>query len=348
MPRPLSAFVPLAVATFLAACSDDASRSVVGVDRPRLAAQPAAQPATASGPRIPGRPVPVSVRAVEAELAAARRGERPDDLRDAARYVRFFDQALTVRGLNHLAAMAASALHHERGPRADALRRRAARTYNRVAGAGLTPTVVPGFVSSGPCQVNFDVPAVLNTFADKAQATFTAPPHWVQPCGAGSVFLDPLVYSHYHLLYEDPAIDCIAFTADSAFFGRGDQNNCVRLADPAKEPRYAGPHTGKEILRMRRRAGNANLTFSVQSFVVVGDEAIKFRYRAGNGPWFQWNSLPGNAAYDVSQYVVGVTEVQITNAGTSLACGPDFKTSQNVPCPVGLPPFYVDDFSILP
>jgi hypothetical protein len=86
----------------------------------------------------------------------------------------------------------------------------------------------------------------------------------------------------------------------------------------------------------------------VHSFANVGDESVKFRYRTGNGPWFQWNALAGHTIWNVGAYVVNVTEVQITNSGTSLSCGTDWLTAEPPNCPQAIPPIFVDDFSISP
>ncbi len=86
----------------------------------------------------------------------------------------------------------------------------------------------------------------------------------------------------------------------------------------------------------------------MSTFAVLDSAAIRFRYRVGDGSWFEFTDLDSGAVWDVSPYAVGVTEVQITHRGTSLSCGPDWKTSKAGKCAVGDRPFYLDDIAITP
>jgi hypothetical protein len=337
----------VAAALLLAGCRDGAEPSGVAGRRATALRPAALRPSAAPSvvPVAPGRPSEVDDSTVRAELSAARRGAHPP-AHDFARLVAAFGDALTTRGLNHLAAAALASAGGDRGPRAEALRARVRRAYNGAA-PGVGPLDVLGFAGPGACDVGFDSPEVLASFPDKVEAIFSSPPHWRQACGTGHVVVEPLVHGHYHLAYEDPTIDCID-VENTGRFGRGEPGACTPLADPAQEPRYLGTHLGTEVLRIRRRVGGANAPFTLHSFAVLRPTAVKVRYRTGNGPWMQWDALAGPAVYDVSAYAVGVTEVQVTNAGTSFACGPDFKAAGPGPCPADYTPYFVDDFSISP
>ncbi len=314
-----------------------------------MAAQDSAQPGRPDvGPRapvqVPAPPAEISAEEVEKEVATLREHGRHDQA-DLNRIAEWLDTARTSRGAGQIMAMAMAALH-ERGigprePDAQAL----FRTYN-AAGMDVRPSFTSGHGQGGACVIDFDNPAVLNTFFDKAQATFSSPPHWQEYCGSAQVSVEPTVYNHYHLLYEDATIDCI--DSNTGHFGRGEPGNCVALADPAQEPRYLGTHHGSEVLHIRLTNGGVIEPFTMHSFVNAGDTPVKFRYQTLGGQWFQWNSMGGNQAWDVSAYVVDAIEVQITNADTSLACGPDWEAGGPGGCPFGAAPIFLDDFVITP
>ncbi len=343
MSRHHARLIATCAALLLAACREGADRSVVAVEGASSQRSQAASRAVT--PRDPGPPVRLRDGVVEAELAAARRAVKPEGVQDFHRLVRAFDQSRTVYGLNHLAGVALAILHHDPLPRTRAFRRQLARAHGRMSPRVTAGNPVLGYEGPGACDVDFDRADILGGFPDEVESTFTSPPHWSQECGNGSVYVEPMVFDHYHLLYEDASIDCIDL--ETGHFGRGDVEDCTPLADVAAEPRYAAGHLGDEVLRIQRRSGNATLPFTVHSFANVYTVPVKFRFRTGNGPWFQWNSLGGNTIWDVSAHVVGATEVQVTSAGTSLSCGPNWLTSNPPSCPVGAV-YYVDDFSISP
>lgn len=299
-------------------------------------------------PRVPDQPVPISNREVRAELREARQMRHREHLEDFLPLIRNFPLARTVRGLQLLAAEAMLFEARRRPVIAELL---GALTF--FAHERQRPNVVPGidlgFVSNAPCPVNFDQPGLLAAVPDAAELTFIFDPWWRQTCGLNAeVRVEPLVYNHFHLVYEDSTIDCIT---EDGHFGRGEPGDCDPLPDPALEPREIGTHTGAEVLRITRRtAGTGELrTFSLASFANTSSEPVKVRYRRAAPPnWFQWNSLAGNTIWDVSDFVTNVVEVQITNAGTSLDCGGDFEAGADGGCPIGPAPIFVDDFMIFP
>ena len=294
--------------------------------------------ADAHDPRTPDRPMEIEAETVEKELAEAR-AHGGHGHGEVEKLVESFDQAHTIRGLNHLAGMALAMLHHEGHNPDGPVMQKLYRGYNN-ASINVTPSFTSGYNGAGACDLDFDTPAVLGTFFDDAQSTFSSSPHWVENCGDGELRVEPTVQNHYHLAYEDSSIDCIDFNTGK--FGRTNGAACDPLADATQEPRYLGAHNGAEVITIRRTSGGGNAPFTVHSFVNVGNAAVKFRYRQAGGQWFQWNSMAGNTVWDVSAYVIDVVEVQITNAGTSLACGLDWKAGESGGWPVDYEPFFLE------
>lgn len=293
--------------------------------------------------QVPDRPVEQTAEEVKRETAMAREHRHHDDA-DLSKIVEAFSLARSRQAVDYLAGMALAILH-EHGvapdnPRAQELYRRYSEAANSVPG-----NFTSGYPGSAACPLDFDTPAVLAGFPDDAQSTFTSPPHWVEACGDGVLTVEPTVYSHYHLSYEDSTIDCID---PNGMFGRGEPGNCVALADPAQEPRYLGSHYGDEVIRIRLISGGAALPFSLETFANVGPTAVKFRYQTQGGQWFVWNSMAGHTSWDVSAFVNDVVEIRITNADTSESCGLDWETSEPGGCPAGAAPFFLDDFAVNP
>lgn len=197
------------------------------------------------------------------------------------------------------------------------------------------------------CFVGFDLPSILDAFPDQAQSTFVVEPYWRQDCGSeGQVRVEPItpLYNHYHLLYEDPDINC--FDLDDGMYGREVDGVCESLDDYAAEPRFLGSMGGDEVIRILTHdpVTNDPIPFDVISFANVGAEPVKFRYKTMDGQWFQWNSLGGHTNWGVS--VFDAVEVLITHAGTSLDCGPGQEAGAPGGCLIETTPFHVDEFVI--
>ena len=287
-------------------------------------------------------PQPVSVSKVDGTFHPRHGVGR---LGDVSAIVSLFRGAQTVRELNHLAAASLAVLHDHDDPE---LRDHIVRTYNQVA-PRTEPAFTAGFDGAGLCDVDFDSPEVLGMFFDNAQSGFSTPPHWVQTCAGGEVRVEPTVYNHYHLSYEDPTIDCFD---NNGMYGRGEPGNCVALEDPALEPRYLGVHVGNEVIRIRFIQDGGASPFTMHSFYNVGDEPVRFSYQNGAGDWFQWTSLNGDTIWNVSSFVINVLEVQIINAGHSTSCIEEGWDSWEaaIPgdCQTDFQPFFLDDFEITP
>ena len=167
-------------------------------------------------------------------------------------------------------------------------------------------------------------------------------------------FVLPSVESHRPYLIESFSRNSIGFHGNGVFrlIQAGEKCGKEQTEQPFRNAKLAdqllGTHTGREVLVIRLQSGGGNLPFTMHSFANVGAEDIKFRYKAGDGQWYQWNSMAGNTIWDVSAYVVNVTEVQITNAGTSFSCGVDWEAGGPGGCMIDYQAFFVDDFSISP
>lgn len=328
----------------LPACRDRPDGAGLATD-PHAPAPRASLAAVRATPRVPGRPRPVAAP-LGAAADEAQQTARHLGLHDAPAAIAALGRARTTLELNHLAVGALAALHGERGPAASALRRELAGAYNRAA-PNVRQIAVPHAAGVGACRVDFDDPAILASFADE-QALFSSPPHWVQPCGNGDVHVEPVRQDHMHLEFEDRSIDCLDL--ESGLFGRSGSGGCAPLqpADALQEPRYVGSHDGADVIRIRRRVGGVASTFTLHSFVVVGSTPIKLRYRTAGGPWFQWDRMAGNTMWDVSAYLAGVTEVQITHPDGSFSCNSGGLTADPPSCPSGATPVFIDDLSISP
>jgi hypothetical protein len=294
--------------------------------------------------RIAPEPEPISEREVRAELGAIEPGEHLV-VRDFQPLLRGIDAARTSWALQWATANARAIAADRPGRASLAFLRRLARAHGR---AQVEPGFSTGLPSESECHVGFDNPDVLAALPDQAQATFALDPFYYEPCRTGFIRVEPLKYNHYHLVYEDPTVQCFD---ENGLMGRGEFGDCEALDDPTAEPRLLGSHHGSEVVRIRYTSGgglNLPLAFSLQSFANVGGEPVKFRYRKTTGEWFQWNSLAGNTLWLLSPHVDDVDEVLITHADTSLACGTDWVTTGPGGCPFGHPPFFLDDFAIDP
>ncbi len=298
-------------------------------------------------PRVPEAPVPISDREVRSEVRLNRQMRHRERFEDFLPLVQSFPQARTARGLKLLAAEAIGFTFGRRDALAAVLRTTVS-LATRCRVNDLLPDEPLGFADAGGCPVTFDQPGLLGATPDDTQNTFLFTPWWRQACGVDAeVRVIPMVYSHFHLVYEDPTIDC--YDADG-LAGRSQGDECVALADPAMEPREAAGHTGIEVLQIVRRHADLGTTqtFGLLSFANVGSQAVKVRYRKSNGDWFQWPSLAGNTIWDVSAFAFDVIEVQVTSSGNSDACGSEWEAGADGGCPINPVPFFVDDFSIDP
>ena len=256
-------------------------------------------------------------------------------------------KARTVRGLNHVAGGIFATLHAMESREAESRRAEFYRAYNEAA-RQVAPSLSAGLKVSGQgqCMLDFDTQSVLDMFPDDAEYTFSSPPHWSEACGDGMMQLQPTVYSHYHLSYEDETISCI--DTNTGKMGRPSGSDCIPVADPTLEPRHVSAHAGNEVMVLTLQAGNAQLPFQLHSLANVGNEPVRLRYRTSGGQWYQIGNLGGNTTWNLGNYLADVVEVQITNSDTSLSCGPDWITSEPASCPVDLATFHIDNLSISP
>jgi hypothetical protein len=298
--------------------------------------------------QVPPAPEPISERQVLEELAAAARTVRELGMRDFQGLLSSFETARTSWDFQWLTAHALNIALHQRGEASDVMLRRLVQAQTS---ANVVPGFTSGFLGTAECIVGFDDPQSLAALPDKAKDTFAYAPHYAQGCGSdgGVIRFEPMQSSHYHLLYEDPTIDCVDLNTGS--FGRGGPSNCTPLEDPAAEPRMLAPHINSQYIRIWRTAGFIVLpgTFSMAYFINVGESPVKVRYKTSGGQWFQWNSMAGNTGWDVSQFVVDVVEVQITHPSTDPPCGPNWEAAfPGGGCPPGGAPWVLDTFGFNP
>lgn len=299
-------------------------------------------------PRRVGPPAPVSQAEVERDVVNTPGMPKLtlDDFRD---FVRWLDQARTLRAASHLMGVALHFAHQQPPERRQVLAREVYDAFAR-AQPRLEPSFTIGSEGAGECDVDFDNPAVLGTYFDDAASQIGDSTIWDEPCADGVVRVDVLKNDHIHLNFETPT-DCII----DGQFGRCSAADCQPFGDPdcvaivpADEPRDFAGHDGTTPIRIRHLAGGSELAYTMHSFANVGNEPVRVYYRTQAGEWFQWNNLAGNQAWDTSAFTVDVTEVLIVHAGTSLNCGPDWEAAEPGGCPFNTAPIFIDDVSISP
>jgi hypothetical protein len=272
--------------------------------------------------------------------------ELPEGVRDFQRLLRMIPAAQTSLALQWTMAHAADIAQDRPGRSSQAFLRRLQR---ELEGVLVDPGFGTGIAQTAECHVGFDNPASLAALPDAAAWTYSDDPHYFEPCRTGFIRFEPLNYGHYHLVYEDPNINCFD---EDWMFGRTVDGVCVALADPAQEPRQIGAHLGPQVIRVRYQTGfgfDLPLPFALRYFINVGGEPVRIRFRNTDGEWFGWNSLAGQTLWVLGANAVNIEELFITHADTALDCGPDWGfTAAGSTCPVGGPPFFVDHFGIEP
>jgi hypothetical protein len=289
----------------------------------------------------PGPPEAVSAAAVAEEVAQAQANPSVG-LDSFETIVSVLPRARTQRAANFLAAEALYTIRSLPPEQQRAYRERLQAALPADLGG---PDDLANPITPHECFVAFDDPDVLAAFSDQAAATFA--PSWVQQCATDRhARVEPTVYSHYHLSHEDPAIGGCFVGGE---FGRLTEDGNCEPVDHAAEPRTLATHFGDEVIRIRMidSSGATAAAFDLLSFANLGP-AIKLRCRKLNGQWLQWNSLSGNLVWDMSDHCDAVTEVQVTNSGTAISCGPDWEAGQPGGCPIGPESFSLDDFVLRP
>jgi hypothetical protein len=196
------------------------------------------------------------------------------------------------------------------------------------------------------CFVGFSDHDALNGVPDVAANTFAYSPFYRQNCDVANVQVEPTVYNHVHLNFEDTSIDCVDTTVEGWPFGREVDGECVAVDDFADEDRILATHTGAGIVRITAEElfiGTPR-TFDLISFANVSDIPIKLRYRTESGDWYQFDSLGGPANWGISAY--DVVEVLLTHEGTSLDCGIEEEAGAPGGCQTAFERFFADDFVV--
>lgn len=178
-------------------------------------------------------------------------------------------------------------------------------TTNRV-GSVTTPTQ---FVQLQTCTVDFANAFSLAVLPNAAADTFALDPYWIEPCSSGTVIkVESVNYSHFHLSFEDPAIDCYDF--DTGGMGRTINGECEGAWPYYLEPRFVQGHTGEHIIKVHVRQNNQAKWFNFDGIRVRDNVPVLVRWRKQNSS--TWEST---AAYEGFTWfpntINGVIEVEV-------------------------------------
>jgi len=154
--------------------------------------------------------------------------------------------------------------------------------------------------------VDFDSQATLGNYSDGAQSTFVT--DWIEDAFVnGTVFITPQNYGHFHLLYEDPTINCIDL--HTGLFGRPDgQGGCIPLADPTAEPRKLASHRKDQVIVIQVLNVDTGLPMPFDLRTVRREDPIAYRFLKSNGTFSAWTKK-GAGTSDLKIHLT--TQVQI-------------------------------------
>ena len=199
---------------------------------------------------------------------------------------------------------------------------------NSLPSLGLAPLLELGGSWSQPsatsCTIRFDNYIGLLILPDRAGYTFASSPFYIEGCGSGWVHVKEndvaryganwgSSYAHYHLMYEKGAY-CIPSGGN---YGYQSGSSCVKVTDPATEPRYLASHHGTQWVRVYvYKSGVAEMTFDFKSIRVKGAQGIKLYFRKADGSWWHWNNL-GTGTWNVAPYASGIREVLMRASNNS-------------------------------
>lgn len=186
---------------------------------------------------------------------------------------------------------------------------------------GLVPTTGlehgPGLQpNASSCTIGFADYIGLLILPDRAGYTFASSPFYIEGCGSGWVHVKEndvarygaswgSSYNHYHLMYEKGPY-CFPSGGN---YGYQSGNSCVKVTDPATEPRYLASHHGTQWIRVYvYKSGVAEMTFDFKSIRVKGAQGIKLYFRKADGSWWHWNDL-GTGTWNVAPYAAGIREI---------------------------------------
>jgi hypothetical protein len=188
------------------------------------------------------------------------------------------------------------------------------------------------------CAVNWDNPNALGRIYDKASTTFavastydsngrlvywdpkpaepipssaqTNPKRWMykEYCGNGYISVWVQNYSHFHLSFEDPSMNCV----NEFGFGRMIGGKCVSPADYAREPRVAESHDGFSWWEILYLNGGTLKTFDLKTISVGGDTPIQMWFRKVDGSVWGWPELGAGVNWNVSGSASGIVAVWVS------------------------------------
>jgi hypothetical protein len=125
-------------------------------------------------------------------------------------------------------------------------------------------------------------------------------------------------YSHFHLVFQDPSINCpFGAATDNLGSGFGRPNaagNCVAV-DWKREPRVAMTHDSGQWLRVwvEDFTTHAPRIFDVTSINIKPSVACQVWFRTADGSWYGWSRLqPG--VWDISADAWEITDLVVGTA----------------------------------
>jgi len=136
--------------------------------------------------------------------------------------------------------------------------------------------------------------------------------YWQPEPWPGTVYaglrVEPSVYSHYHLIFEDPTLgSCFVNPGDGGGLGAGrsTSSGCIPPSDYAAEPRTVMSHSTGEWYSIYVEAWNNSAGsqgypfFDLESFRNTGDDPVDLRVLWNDNNWYVLEDL-GPGTHDVS------------------------------------------------
>jgi len=197
----------------------------------------------------------------------------------------------------------------------------------------------PPVLKSAQCLVDFSDYDALDrlTYAPDGFPLYAEDGHawspwWFQACnGIDHAVVRPIApYEHFHLAYEDPAIQpCYPSVIDWDIIH--DDGTCEEF-DPRTKPRRLVSHDGNAVIHLYLYDGWGKKLFGLDGLRVVSENPVRLCYKpmqeedgpwetsgpdgtTAPGIWLCWNSL-GTGRWDLSGFGGYITEVKISSAGS--------------------------------
>jgi hypothetical protein len=201
-----------------------------------------------------------------------------------------------------------------------------------------TLTAPPPILKSSECLVDFSDYDALDrlTYAPPvyplyAEDTHAWAPWWFQACnGIDHAVVRPIApFEHFHLGYEDPAIQpCAGGVVDWDIIH--EDGTCEEF-DPRDKPRRLTSHDYSAVIHLYLYDGYGKKTFGLNGLRVLGENAVRLCYKPAQeddgawetsepggttspGIWLCWDEL-SIGTWDLSGYAGYITEVKLSSTG---------------------------------